>query len=545
MSSYIFQGDNITAGSDSHGLNSGFNETTIASNEYLLEQYNNEVLKYKLPAIIYTIVMMSLGLPGNMLVFYVYFFKWRRSTSRMFILFLAALDMVNCATTFPIEIIVMRYSLKLDHPFLCKVARYSTYVLNSSSALILLGIAIDRFKRICKPYQGTFSEKQSKYICIVSIVCSLCMPWPALVLYGTREVDLGNATGYACLLQNKFDSTPYPMIFFGVMITTTMLLFAALAALYYLVGKQIYVHRSFKLKNCTHVQRIEDEKSVTVRPSEKSTSDKPKLSNHTPNNDAPKALSDGVNKEDINGQLPDTENCDAQIIVEEVSNDIVKDNNNKEYNEDKLRPYQLGIPAPCVEDTSCGLLDIPSNCQNNGSFSEKSLIELSTRDISFDSRVSNGTDKTKETDFQPQQSSPQRRKQKQKRKTKRVRYMLVRGASTMHASGRVHCSNCLTVRIGRSTLMLFLITLAYVLSFLPFYTIVVVRQTCEGFITGMSTGGTMAYEVFLRSYILSSAINPFIYSFCNIQFREYCKDLFSRLLLHRSNSSLNSKFRRR
>lgn len=545
MALNVFIAENRTYPSGNYAVVYDPNKTLLSFDVDLLEQYNDGVFMYKLPAVIYTSFMMVLGIPGNSIVFYVYFFRWRRSTSRIFILFLAALDMVNCATTLPMEIFIMRYSLKLDYPFLCKISRYSTYVMNCSSAMILLGIATDRYKRICRPYQGTFSEKQSKYICIFSIVCSMSTTWPALVLYGTRELNLGVVTGYSCLLQNKFDQTPYPVVFFGIMITTTMSIFAVLTALYYFVGKQIYIHRNFKLKNCTHVQKVEDEKSVTVRASEKSTFEKSKGSNNVQNSDS---AVDRANNETVNGnQTKCNENGQPGIVVQNVDENK-QDNdsgNENDFDEDQLRPYQLGVPLPCADiGTSCGLLDVPSQCQNNnhGSFSERSLLEPSTRDVSFDSRVS--SEQGIEFIPPPRQSSPQRKKPKQKRKTKRVRYMLVRGASTLHASGRGHCNNCLTVRIGRSTLMLFLITLAYVISFLPFYIIVIVRQTNEEFIRGLSKAGYMAYEITLRSYLLSSAINPLIYSFCNAQFREYCKDLFLRVILRKRTMS-NRKFGRR
>lgn len=480
----------------------------------LLDRYNNEIFIYKLPAIVYTGVMMLLGIPGNIIVFYVYFSKWRRSTSRMFILFLAALDTLNCSTTLPMEIYIMSNSLKLDNPFLCKMSRYSTYVMNSSSALVLLGIAADRFKRICRPYQRSFSENKSKYISICAILFSVGTTWPSLILYGTRNVDLGKVNGSACLLENKYDNTPYPLAFFSVMITTTMLVFASLIILYYFVGLQIYKHRKFKLKNCTHVQTIVDDKSVTVR-SEKSNGDKSKSSNNVVNE----------GKED-----PVIENGNVMIAVNEPT-DV-----NNEDNENDLKPYQLGLPAPCPDvGTSCGLLDI--HCEGRPACSD-----LSIRNVSFDSRITSVqlvSDLNNEPEPVPKKSSPQPKKPKVKRKTKRVRYLLVRGSSTLNASGRAKCVNCLTVRIGRSTLMLFLITIAYVVSFLPFYIIVIIRQSNIGFVSRMSKGGLMAYHVFLRSYLLSSAVNPFIYSFCNAQFREYCKDAFTSVLSRRRPSFIN------
>ncbi|XP_045177910.2 D(2) dopamine receptor-like [Mercenaria mercenaria] len=497
--------------------NSTQNGSSTQDNVFL-ENYNNEIFITKLPAIVYTSIMMILGLPGNIIVFYIYFCKWRRSTSRMFILFLAALDTMNCSTTLPMEIYIMRNSLKLDQPVLCKLSRFSTYVMNCSSALILVGIAVDRFKRICRPYQRAFSEDQSKYISIAAIVFSMATTWPSLILYGTRTVNLGNVTGSACLLENRYDTSPYPLAYFSFMITTTMISFVVLIILYYLVGSQIYRHRKFKLKNCTHVQKIIDDKSVTVK-SEKSNGEKLKSSNNDVNN--------GENKPCVNDE-------NVVIVVKEES--VIQNENN----EDELKPYQLGLPPPCKDvGTSCGLLDIPYQ-QENGQHSSVSDITKETSEHIHDFKVDEAPVLKK--------PSPQRKNQntKEKKKRRRVRYLLVRGSSTLNASGRAKCVNCLTVRIGRSTLMLFLITIAFVISFLPFYILVIVRQSDSNFVSGMSKSWLPAYHLFLRSYLLSSAVNPFIYSFCNAQFREYCKETFSRILLRRQQSFINhSKYFRR
>jgi hypothetical protein len=40
--------------------------------------------------------MFLIGGPGNTLVFYIYFAKWRKTTARIFILALTAFDMINC-----------------------------------------------------------------------------------------------------------------------------------------------------------------------------------------------------------------------------------------------------------------------------------------------------------------------------------------------------------------------------------------------------------------------------------------------------------------
>ncbi|XP_045187851.2 D(2) dopamine receptor B-like [Mercenaria mercenaria] len=481
-----------------------------------LEMYNNEIFITNLPTILYTSFMMILGLPGNIIVLYIYFCKWRRSTSRMFILFLAALDTMNCATTLPMEIYIMRNPIKLDQPVLCKLSRYSTYVMNCSSALILVGIAADRFKRICRPYQRAFSEDQSRYISIAAILFSMATTWPSLILYGTRTVHHGNVTGSACLLENRYDTSPYPLAYFSFMITNTIITFLILIILYYLVGLQIYKHRKFKLKNCTHVEKVVDDKSVTVK-SEKSNGEKPKSSNNAANDCEREPCVNDVN---------------VVIVVKEES--LIQNENN----EDELKPYQLGLPSPCKDDgTSCGLLNVPYQ-QGGYHGSDMNLSDV-TRETSAHSINDLKVDEIPIPAAKTLPTQCAKQTVKEKKKKKRVRYLLVRGSSTLNASGRAKGVNCLTIRVGRSTLMLFFITIAYVVSFLPFYILVIVRQSDRKFEPGMSKSELAAYHLFLRSYLLSSAVNPFIYSFCNVQFREYCKETFSRIFLRRQHSVQN------
>ncbi|XP_045177868.2 muscarinic acetylcholine receptor M4-like [Mercenaria mercenaria] len=492
-------------------LGKSFQNESKMQNNVSLEKYNKEIFITMLPSIVYTNIMILLGLPGNIIVFYIYLVKWRRSTSRIFILFLAALDTLNCSTNLPMEIYIMWNSLKLDKPVLCKLSRYSTYVMNCSSAVILVGIAADRFKRICRPYQRAFSETQSMYISVAAILWSLATTWPSLIFYGTRTVYLGNATGSACLLQNSYDTSPYPIVYFTFMVSTTMITFVILTILYYLVGLQIYKHRKFKLQNCTHVQKIVDDKSTTK--SEKPNGEKLESSNSDANNANEKSCG----------------NHDKVIVV--VKDESIISN---EDNEDELKPYQLGLPSPCKDvGTSCGLLDIPYK-QENGQHGS----DLNVSDVSRDTVEHFINDLKVNEVSAPKKQSLERKTQmlKEKSKSRRVRYLLVRGSSTLNSSGKASCVNCLTVRIGRSTLMLFLITIAYVISFLPFYILVIIRQSDSNFVPKMSKSGLAFYHLFLRSYLLSSAVNPFIYSFCNSQFREYCKEKIASIFLERQQS---------
>ncbi|XP_067666196.1 neuropeptide FF receptor 2-like [Haliotis asinina] len=72
----------------------------------------------------------------------------------------------------------------------------------------------------------------------------------------------------------------------------------------------------------------------------------------------------------------------------------------------------------------------------------------------------------------------------------------------------------------RTTLMLFIISLAFVVSFLPHLTLMVVRALHRDHIENLAGSALAAYNIFLRSYFINCAANPFIYSYCNVNVRK-------------------------
>ncbi|CAC5366453.1 unnamed protein product [Mytilus coruscus] len=81
--------------------------------------------------------------------------------------------------------------------------------------------------------------------------------------------------------------------------------------------------------------------------------------------------------------------------------------------------------------------------------------------------------------------------------------------------------------VNRTSFILFIVTMAYVISFMPYCVIVVVRHASKtSFYEELSNAEKAVYQIFLRSYSLSSAINPIIYSLINISFRKKCKQTF-------------------
>lgn len=82
----------------------------------------------------------------------------------------------------------------------------------------------------------------------------------------------------------------------------------------------------------------------------------------------------------------------------------------------------------------------------------------------------------------------------------------------------------------RNTLMMRMVTIAFMLSFTPFLIILVIRYRDPSFYDNIQTkAGKIFHDICLRSYLINSVVNPWIYGFMNRQFRQMVKDVFRRV----------------
>ena len=83
--------------------------------------------------------------------------------------------------------------------------------------------------------------------------------------------------------------------------------------------------------------------------------------------------------------------------------------------------------------------------------------------------------------------------------------------------------------LKRNTLIMRVVTMAFIVSFLPYLIIVTIRSSNPNIPHKLDKAAQIAYHVFLRSYFINSMINPFIYGFLNEEFRHKLKSLFCKL----------------
>ena len=81
-------------------------------------------------------------------------------------------------------------------------------------------------------------------------------------------------------------------------------------------------------------------------------------------------------------------------------------------------------------------------------------------------------------------------------------------------------------RARKSAIIMFFISLAFIISYLPYLILRLLEGVTLHFVISMSNGERAVYKGFLRSYWFNCAINPFIYCACAPEFRRTLKDVW-------------------
>lgn len=82
-----------------------------------------------------------------------------------------------------------------------------------------------------------------------------------------------------------------------------------------------------------------------------------------------------------------------------------------------------------------------------------------------------------------------------------------------------------SMRVTRTTTIFVAVTVAFILSYLPFLIIMIIRNIKKDIEDNMSHDTEVVYKFFSKSYFVNNAINPLIYSFLNRRFRNDVKNL--------------------
>ena len=246
--------------------------TSLVSNDTdkLLQELNDTLALSMIPVVVYLSVLLVVGLIGNLMVVFYYGWKTRRTSNSVFISMVAVFDLLSCCLSIPIEMVDLRFFYMFTNSGLCKVLRFVNHMVTIGSAFMLLMIAVDRYRRICKPFKKQLTLEQSKIVCLVTIIVAMVLSSPALVFYQSVTSDLVNENGVRlkgcdCTTTRDKAYTLYFYVFYATYLLLFVISTIVLFTIYSIIGRVLYKHSQFRKRYLPRESSMTSQSAIALK----------------------------------------------------------------------------------------------------------------------------------------------------------------------------------------------------------------------------------------------------------------------------------------
>lgn len=216
-------------------------------NTTTIEDINGKFRQRNIPGIYFISLQMLLGLVGNLLVIVLYCTRFKISNYRVFVLFLACLDLINCVLVMPFAILYLYFPINFPSNFICKAGHFIGFFGGVASPLMLVVIAIDRFRKVCRPLKKQITEKQAKMSCTIIVLITLSVTWFTPWFYGntTVETNIHGIIGTRCFRAESQFFLSLSKWYYNVLMCMFLVVTVFLSVLYYFIMKRVHSHSKY------------------------------------------------------------------------------------------------------------------------------------------------------------------------------------------------------------------------------------------------------------------------------------------------------------
>ncbi|KAK3596557.1 hypothetical protein CHS0354_027012 [Potamilus streckersoni] len=450
-----------------------------------LQEINDEKAKVLLPVLVLYVSIMSIGIIGNAVVIVIYTCRFKLSPRKIFILTLALLDLTTCSVGLPYHVLDILEPYTYKYLVFCKISTATILFVYVSSISILIIIGVDRYLKICHPFQTQITTRGAKYTCGILIFASLVMAFPIFELYGYSKVKTGygNITGVECFFSEEYNkNNSFPLTYHVILLTIFVAATIVLLALYSLICRELYITR----------RRL--------------SLDKEKMNSHKSNSEE--------NIMEANtcmlSSVPSKGQCREAASNFEGKNTISK------------FPINEIIKSPVMETSGC-------RCHSDLHENEEACGDSNYESTKFD--LINEEVKAKE---KMKTISIQVLKSKDRcyggrcyrfrfiswilRCKTRINKMQHGKSERRRAIMRVLKDK----RTLKTTYTMLTITALFILSYLPTFYVTIHGLMDPDLWNRTSDDKMVLYHILLRSYLINNMMNPIVYGFIDEKFRQEC-----------------------
>lgn len=220
------------------------------SSNFSWSTLNSDVDRSLLPVTMILGIYLVAGVLGNLLVVFIYVFRWEAPpTDRFFVPILALLDMGACLVSASVGIYAHMNIVRFQSDALCKIVAFLGIFFVKMSGDLLVIIAVDRHLKINKPFETQMSYRWKKISVIVMVFVALTMSVPSLFTYGAIKLAHPDADedGWLCANSNDPHGNIITVewclkVFYQhVMLLDVLLKFIALVIIYSRIAKAVCI----------------------------------------------------------------------------------------------------------------------------------------------------------------------------------------------------------------------------------------------------------------------------------------------------------------
>ncbi|KAH3726559.1 hypothetical protein DPMN_052426 [Dreissena polymorpha] len=166
--------------------------TTLDTSVYVKE-YNAEFNKKVLPVSIVFGLTASVGLIANALVMYIYGFRYKRCNFKYFFFTLGLINLLQCTIMLPTQIGKRHYWFNFPTSWLCRTSAYVFGYTIIHCYFVLFLIALDRFRKVCRPYDWQIQANTARNLSIITSIASFILATPPGVSINNHALEVHGA----------------------------------------------------------------------------------------------------------------------------------------------------------------------------------------------------------------------------------------------------------------------------------------------------------------------------------------------------------------
>ena len=201
------------------------------------------------PVIAFILFLMLTGLAGNVIVVFLTGKKKDKNASTYYILILAAIDLISCATMHPYFVWQLFHNYSQGNDTLCKAFGFINHSIMSISICLLTAISIDRFFAVCRPHLYILDSSyfRLKLMIALCFILGITVSTPLLVFYGSKTQALPTyigKLGITCFYRDKYSGSKSTIVFMSIVLTCFVTAHGIIVVMY---------GRIAKLMRCTRI----------------------------------------------------------------------------------------------------------------------------------------------------------------------------------------------------------------------------------------------------------------------------------------------------